>query len=91
MNSDNTQPNPWQMLVSFFIDTPGYTDRDREMFVCGAEYAMIHRSIQKDGKFVGLIHNENSSRLRMLAKVMNARLDVKRIDDTWSEVDISRN
>lgn len=57
----------YEMVVPFWIDTDAYTDRDREMFVCGVEFEMV-RSILDRGIYEHqrTIHTENESRLRML-------------------------
>lgn len=34
----------FQPVMSFWIDTDGYSDRDRMMFVCGVEFQMIYAS-----------------------------------------------
>ena len=59
------------LVDSFYIDTDGYTDRDREMFTCGVEYQMILDLIAL--KWVGgrPLHTENSSRVRMLCGKKN--------------------
>ena len=38
----------YSLLMPFWIDTDGYTDRDREMFVCGVEFQMV-TELLKDG------------------------------------------
>jgi hypothetical protein len=55
------------MVMPFFIDTAGYTDRDREMFVCGVEWQMVYDKIRSGERFNCTIHSENESRIRMMA------------------------
>ena len=38
--SDPADRTEFSLEMPFFIDTDGYTDRDREMFVCGVEFYM---------------------------------------------------
>lgn len=59
----------FECIEPFWIDTDGYTDRDREMFVCGAEFMLILARLREDllpalGPMP--IHRENESRLRLL-------------------------
>jgi hypothetical protein len=58
----------YKCVMPFWIDTEAYSDRDREMFVCGVEFEMlrvellnIHRTVTRT------IHVENESRTRMMA------------------------
>ena len=37
----------WSPIMPFWVDTEGYTDRDREMFVCGIELQMIYDKIKE--------------------------------------------
>ena len=55
------------MVQPFWIDTDAYTDRDRQMFVCGVEFEMVHQLLEA-GVFdhQRKIPTENESRLRML-------------------------
>lgn len=80
---DSEQNEEYGLLVSFFIDTEGYSDRDRQMFVCGAEYAMIFSEVvglrysaPPGTKIARLIHTENSSRLRMMCGRLGLRCQV---------------
>lgn len=58
----------YQCVMPFFIDTDGYSDRDRLMFVCGVEFEMLYQKIRGGarGKFDVPIHTENESRVRMM-------------------------
>ncbi len=70
--------------VSYYIDTDGYSDRDREMFVCGAEYQMIYESIKAGEVWSKAIHTENASRVRMLCKRLNAQVSMVQVCSTWT-------
>ena len=49
------------------IDVPEMSDRDREMFVLGFEYAQVGRMIGEGARHSTLVHVENMARLRALA------------------------
>lgn len=76
----------WGLVQSFFIDTDGYTDRDREMFVCGVEFQMICQSL--DDGWVGfrLFHTENESRVRMLCGQRGVPFNIRSLSEGWSEL-----
>jgi hypothetical protein len=50
-----------------WVDTDGYTDRDRQMFICGIEYYMLALELEGPGEVKRYIHAENASRVRLLA------------------------
>ncbi len=58
------------LVMPFWIDTPGYSDRDREMFVCGVEFHLLLEEIKSGflGKRPIPIHSENSGRVRMMCQ-----------------------
>lgn len=53
--------------MPFWIDTDGYSDRDREMFVCGVEFEMVRQQFADPKPIDRAIHAENESRIRMMA------------------------
>lgn len=54
------------LVCPFWIDTGAYSDRDREMFVCGYEFAELLRHIRHDaGELKTTVHRENESRIRL--------------------------
>lgn len=58
----------WGLLVSFFIDTDAYTDRDRHLFCCGYEFCSIVEHLRfSPGSLSTTVHRENESRSRMAA------------------------
>lgn len=57
----------YEMLMPFWTDTDGYTDRDRQMFVCGVEFEMLRNELQVSERVSRTIHTENASRARMMA------------------------
>ena len=57
----------YEILMPFWIDTEAYSDRDKEMFVCGVEFEMLRQELTKPKTVLRTIHIENSSRARMMA------------------------
>jgi hypothetical protein len=57
----------YEMQMPFWIDTDGYTDRDREMFVCGVEFEMLRQELQMPRPVDRTIHAENESRAKLMA------------------------
>lgn len=53
------------LKLPFWIDTDGYSDRDRAMFVAGYEFATVVDALECNYPFSGPIHSENESRVRM--------------------------
>lgn len=77
----------WGLIRSFYIDTDGYTARDREMFVAGYEYCSVMDFIAKNRRFNGPVNVENSSRYKMgIPKLGNFKITIKPQGDefpTW--------
>lgn len=67
----------FEPVISFYIDTDAYTDRDRLMFVCGVEFHMV-TTLLRDG-WCGCrpIHPENESRTRMAAHKLGRRVEIE--------------
>lgn len=76
-------------IQSFFIDTDGYTDRDREMFVCGWEFCEIYYAAKSGNLTSRTINSENSSRVRIM---LSKKGIIHSIEPTeyaeWSELKI---
>lgn len=79
------------LLMAFWIDTEGYTDRDREMFVCGVEYAMIYAVLCDGREWNQCIHTENESRVRMMCAKMGVRCEMSRSCETWTHCTAGRS
>lgn len=81
-------PEDFSLECPFWIDTDGYTDRDREMFVAGYEFSLIVRKLcEDDAPFTQPIHRENESRIRMACAKFERKCDIEACDDrdgTWS-------
>ena len=58
----------FRIVAPYWFDTDAYTDRDRLMFVCGAEFEMVMDYLRSDdnGPMGRTIHKENESRIRLL-------------------------
>jgi len=76
--------------MPFWIDTDAYSDRDRQMFVCGAEFMLLITELEVlagVGPLSGIervIHKENESRARMACGRMRLQCEFKSEDDTWT-------
>jgi hypothetical protein len=77
------------MVMSLWIDTDGYSDRDREMFVCGVEFQMIYATIKDKRDWCQCIHAENESRVRMMCAKLGVPVKMERSCDTWTHCEIS--
>lgn len=81
----------YELVTSFWIDTDGYTDRDRDMFVCGFEFARILEAIEKGDGWAGPIHTENQSRVRMLCGRMRVPCSMKtEVQAEWTHLKIPK-
>ena len=75
------------MVMPFWIDTPGYTDRDREMFVCGVEFEMIRQELESGKGIRRPIHADNSSRVRMMCHKMGRKYEVRTtVQPEWADL-----
>lgn len=61
-------PDEGDCEMPFWVDTDGYSDRDRLMFVCGVEFEMVYRAIKNGwrGCRETPIQSENESRIRLM-------------------------
>jgi hypothetical protein len=57
----------YALVCPYWVDTDAYSDRDRLMFACGAEFTIVlgHVRDSKD-TLSRTIHRENESRVRMM-------------------------
>lgn len=79
------------LLMPFWIDTDGYTDRDREMFTCGVEFEMVRQQLTTGWRGSRPIHRENESRLRMMAGKLGVPVNITQHEgyegcETWSDL-----
>lgn len=85
MNDDKADSSP---IMPFWIDTDGYTDRDREMFVCGVEFQMVYETIKGKRDWCQCIHTENESRVKLMCAKLRVPVIMKRHCDTWTHCEI---
>ena len=76
------------LLISFWIDTDAYSDRDRDMFTCGVEFHMVYRAIKEKRGWCQCIRTENESRVRMLCAKLRVPVKLERCCDTWTHCEI---
>ena len=76
-------------VMSFWIDTDAYSERDREMFVCGAEFQQIYEAVKNKRDWCQAIHTENESRIRMMCAVLRIPVKLERCCDTWTHCEIN--
>lgn len=74
------------LVTPFWIDTDAYTDRDRQMFVCGVEFEMVRQLLEAGcWQHQRTIHTENESRIRMLCGRYPVMVAIDRSDvEGWS-------
>lgn len=60
-------PGGYMLLLNFLVDADGYSDRDRQMFTLGFEFAQVCNAMTEDEEVVMPIHRENQSRIRVNA------------------------
>lgn len=88
--------NEYNLVCPFWIDTESYTNRDRFMFVCGAEFEIILNAIRriKKEKFQTTIHRENESRVRMACGRFGRKCTIRQCEESadpqgmWSYLEI---
>ncbi len=79
----------YSLDMSYWIDTDGYSDRDRLMFVCGSEFEKIYSVILKKDDWCQCIHTENESRVRLMCYKLGVPCKLKRVCDTWTHCEIN--
>jgi len=75
-------------IMPFWVDTEGYTDRDREMFTCGVEFQQVYETIQDKRDWSQCVHTENASRIRMMCGKLGVPVKMVRICSTWTHCEI---
>ena len=76
----------YHIEMPYWIDGPAYSDRDRDMFVNGAEFQMIYEIVKRQKWWEGNIHKDNESRIKMMCGKLNLKCEITSIDgyDEWS-------
>ena len=87
------EQNEWGLVQSYYIDTDAYTDLDRQMFVCGAEFEMVSNLLSEGWTGDRPIHRENESRIRMLCGRVGVHCEIDQHEgydgcETWSTLRI---
>lgn len=86
---DDDNEHDWGLKMPFWIDTDGYTERDKEMFVCGVEFQMLYQEMQLPAAVVRTIHTENESRARMMAGRLKRAVSIKPSGvEGWSYLEV---
>ncbi len=82
----------YSLLMPFWIDTDGYTDRDRLMFVAGVEFEMARNQLNDGWTGTRTICRENESRLRMMCARLGLRAWTKPCTgyEQWSELTVEK-
>jgi len=83
----------WKLEMPFWIDTDGYTDRDREMFCCGYEFRQIHSQAVLGLEVKRPIHRDNESRVRMMCGKLGRKCEITPHEgyegcEAWSDLHI---
>lgn len=80
----------WDLVTPFWIDTDGYTDRDREMFCAGVEFQMICRLLDDGWEGTRPMRRENESRVRMLCAKRGVVCQIEQHGgcETWSQLTV---
>jgi len=82
---------PQEIDIPFWIETDGYSDRDREMFSAGFEFSdVIDQLLSSKKKFTRQIFTENSSRVRLLCGKFRrlCYITIDREDEKYSTLEV---
>jgi hypothetical protein len=85
---DHEHGDEFSLVTPFWIDTDGYSDRDRLMFSCGVEFQMTRELLATGDHFSRPIHAENESRLRMLCGRAGRTFEITQVSDQWSNLEV---
>ena len=89
--SDFETNEDYSLIMSFWIDTDGYCQRDRQMFVAGVEFQMVFQAIQNGTGWNQCIHAENSSRVRMMCAKLKCPFSLGDVGmDEWVQLTIPK-
>jgi len=73
-------------VLPFIIDGPGYSDRDRQMFVAGVELCQVYHLLDSGLGIDRPVHKENEDRLRVLCSRQGRVCRLDPIDETWMQL-----
>ena len=88
-DGEEEEENEYSLVMSFWIDTDGYTDRDREMFVAGVEFQMLYAAVRDGEGWNQCIHSENSARARMMLANMGASYTMGLSKGGWVDLKVA--
>lgn len=74
--------------MSFWVDTDGYSDREREMFVAGVEFQMVYDSVSRGLGWNQCIRSENAPRVRMMCAKLGVSFALRDEQHGWIQLDI---
>ncbi len=82
----------YSLLMPFWIDTDGYTDRDRVMFVAGVEFEIVRQALNSGWTGSRTILKENESRMRMMCARLGLRAWTREVAGykEWSELTVEK-
>ena len=89
MKNEVSDEGRWVLSTPFWIDTDGYSDRDREMFCAGVDYASLAKFLRKaKAGDVTVVLRENASRARMLAAHNKIVVTIEPLQETHASVQV---
>lgn len=84
-----SNPDDVFLACPFWIDTDGYSPRDRDMFVAGFEYGLIYCNLVT-GKPCSLVFGvENFDRVRMLLAEHKRKYQIVTLNEEYSRIDVT--
>jgi len=92
---DGIMDTEYSLITKFYLDTNGYSDRDRLMFCCGYEFQSIVNILDSGESATLVIHRENESRIRMLCGSRGRVHQITYVDEvqdpdgTWAFLSIN--
>lgn len=89
-DDENSGDDSFSLIQPFIIDGEGYTDRDREMFVAGYEFAEVMSAILRHrGEFACWpVHVENEDRIRAACVRHRVPYELRQENETWMTLEI---
>jgi hypothetical protein len=82
-------PGGFRCVVPFLIDGDGYSDRDREMFVLGFEFATVREELRPGHNPPPMtIHRDNETRIRVMFGRSGRRCTFTPINEEWVRMEV---
>ena len=76
------------LAIPSWIDTDGYSDREREIFLAGVEFDMVYQSILDGKGWDQRIRFENWPRVRIMCAKLEVALTATDKDQGWIHLNI---